>query len=114
MFWKIRDSGTETETGGEDEGKGSSRLILARGYSTFNAAQVDGYTIPTRTAAPVAERIEHAERFFAATGMQLRRDGSRAFSDHLREDEPTWLNFLYNRGSALTQRPRTAGKRCRA
>ena len=85
VFWKFRDKDEESEA--EPEGAGdangqdrpSRRLILARCYSVFNAAQVDGYTPPVVERPPVAERIDNAERFFAATGMKLAHAGNRAF-----------------------------------
>ncbi len=43
--------------------------VFARGYSVFNAAQVDGYAAPALPVLPDAERIGHAEAFFAATGI---------------------------------------------
>ena len=85
VFWKFRDKdeGTEAEPDGAADAKGqdrpSRRLILARCYSVFKAAQVDGYTPPVVDRPPVAERIEEAEQFFASTGMQVRHGGNRAF-----------------------------------
>ena len=84
VFWKFRDKDGETEaepegTDAKGQDRPGRRLILARCYSVFNAAQVDGYTPPVVDRPPVAERIDHAERFFAATGMQLAHGGNRAF-----------------------------------
>ena len=42
----------------------SSRLLFTRGYSVFNAAQVDGYTPKVDADTPMPERIAHAEAFF--------------------------------------------------
>ena len=49
-----------------------------RGYSVFNAAQVDGYATPALPVLPEAERIDRAEAFFAALGADIRHGGSRA------------------------------------
>ena len=49
----------------EGEGKGG-RLIPARGYPVFNAAQVSGYKPEAMPQEPTAERIQHAEEFFSA------------------------------------------------
>ncbi|OLP54634.1 antirestriction protein ArdC [Rhizobium rhizosphaerae] len=52
-------------------------------YTAFNVEQIDG--LPERyygPAAPVqnpAERIEHADRFFANTGAMIRHGGDKAF-----------------------------------
>ena len=52
--------------------------VFARGYSVFNAAQVDGYAAPALPVLPEAERIDHAEAFFAAIGADIRHGGARA------------------------------------
>ena len=52
--------------------------MFARGYSVFNAAQVDGWETPALPALPEPERIGHAEAFFAALGADIRHDGNRA------------------------------------
>ncbi|MBJ7407872.1 MAG: hypothetical protein JHD07_33170, partial [Bradyrhizobium sp.] len=44
----------------------------------FNCAQVDGYTPPEIPVLPEAERIERAERFCAALGIDIRHGGSQA------------------------------------
>jgi len=52
--------------------------VFARGYSVFNAAQVDGYEAPALPVLPEPERIGHAEAFFAALGADIRHGGNRA------------------------------------
>ena len=52
--------------------------MFARGYSVFNAAQVDLYAAPALPVLPEAERIGHAEAFFAAIGADIRHGGARA------------------------------------
>jgi hypothetical protein len=42
VFWKFANN-TETDDG-EHTPKSGSRLLFTRGYSVFNAAQVEGYT----------------------------------------------------------------------
>jgi antirestriction protein ArdC len=44
VFWKFANSTTETQEDGEEHPASSSRLLFTRGYSVFNAAQVDGYS----------------------------------------------------------------------
>ena len=65
VFWKIRDGEPEEET--EESGGRRRARVFARGYSVFNAAQVDGYVAPPVPVLPEVERIEQAEAFFAAT-----------------------------------------------
>ena len=65
-------------TAGEDGTDGRRPRVFARGYSVFNAAQVDGYEVPALPALPEPERIGHAEAFFAALGADIRHGGNRA------------------------------------
>jgi len=89
VFWKINgpDEGEAGGTGnggdaggtaGEDGADGRRPWVSARGYSVFNAAQVDGYAAPALPVLPEAERIGHAEAFFAALGAEIRHGGNRA------------------------------------
>jgi antirestriction protein ArdC len=76
----------------EATGEESARDIpFLKGYTVFNVEQIDG--LPAHFLAPVAprldpvQRIEHAERFFAATGATVRYGGDRAYysisTDHV-------------------------------
>ena len=78
VFWKIND---KDEQGGAENGAEDDRWsrVFARGYSVFNAAQVDGYAAPALPVLPDAGRIEHAETFFAATSIEVRHGGARAY-----------------------------------
>jgi antirestriction protein ArdC len=78
VFWKINDK--DEQDGAEEEAEDDRRFrVFARGYSVFNAAQVDGYAAPALPVLPDAERIGHAETFFAATGIEVRHGGARAY-----------------------------------
>jgi antirestriction protein ArdC len=83
VLWKAKDEShdSETETEGEQEQPGPrrGRRLLARGYSVFNAAQVDGWTPPALPVRSKAERLENAERFFSALRADLRFGGAQAF-----------------------------------
>ena len=74
---------TRTEIG--DDGEETEREIpFLKGYTVFNAEQCDGlpaqYTAKAEPPAlPPAARIERAERFFAATGAEIRYGGTRAY-----------------------------------
>lgn len=60
----------------DDDGK----RRVARASYVFNAAQVDGYTLPDAPQPLGAiDRIEAADRFFAATGARIQHGGDRAF-----------------------------------
>lgn len=58
------------------------RAFLKR-YTVFNVAQIEGlddrYPAPTRPE--IAGRIDHAERYFAASGARIRTGGDMAFYD---------------------------------
>ena len=52
---------------------------MAREYSVFNAAQVEGYRNPEEIPFSTEERIEHAEEFFRSVGIVIKDGGNRAF-----------------------------------
>ncbi len=71
---------TDTTDAGEEIER---EIPFMKGYTVFNGEQIDGLPEQYRaTAAPVLDpvaRIERAERFFAATGADIRHGGDRAF-----------------------------------
>lgn len=87
VFWKFANSADDAD--GADDGipKAGSRLLFTRGYSVFNAAQVDGYTPKAETEPTLNERIEYAEAFFAGIGADVRHGGNQAYyapiTDHI-------------------------------
>lgn len=82
VFWKEVGSGrTESDQGAnaEHDELTARRRFLARGYSVFNAAQVDGYDpIPTPPCSE-HERITHAEAFYANLGIATVYGGDEAY-----------------------------------
>ena len=84
VFWKFANSLRETE---DDTPASGSRLLFTRGYSVFNAAQVDGYTPATDAYMPMPERIAHADAFFRGVGADVRHGGNQAYyapvTDHI-------------------------------
>jgi antirestriction protein ArdC len=75
---------TKTET--DDDGEAVDREIrFLKTYHVFNAQQIEGLPAPfyTPTAMPepaaARQRIEHAERFFAQLGADIRHGGNRAY-----------------------------------
>ena len=86
VFWKFaHDAGESSDT--DESPRNGSRLLFTRGYSVFNAAQVEGYTPKVDAETAIPERIQHAEQFFERIGACLRHGGNQAFyspaSDHI-------------------------------
>lgn len=75
---------TITKTEEQDDGSEEERKIpFMKGYSVFNVEQIDGlpehfYSKPEPVIDP-AQRIDHAEAFFTATGADIRSGGNRAY-----------------------------------
>jgi antirestriction protein ArdC len=72
---------TETDAKGEEVEK---EIPFLKGYTVFNAEQIDGlpahyYAKAEAPALPLPARIEAADRFFAATGADIRHGGNRAY-----------------------------------
>jgi antirestriction protein ArdC len=85
VFWKFGNDASESQDGSETASH--SRLLFTRGYSVFNASQVDGYTPKVDESRPMPERIAEAEAFFSSIGADLRHGGNQAFyspaTDHI-------------------------------
>lgn len=77
----------EQENGGEEE----RTIPFMKAYAVFNVEQIEGlperYYVRPEPVIDPAQRIEHAEGFFAATGADVRHGGTHAFysggSDHV-------------------------------
>jgi antirestriction protein ArdC len=78
VFWKFANDTTDSQDG-EQRTANSSRLLFARGYSVFNASQVDGYTAKPDADAPIEQRIDSAEQFFSRINARVIHLGNRAF-----------------------------------
>jgi antirestriction protein ArdC len=78
VFWKFANGNDENQDG-YDQPASSSRLIFTRGYSVFNAGQVDGYTPNAEPDLLILERIANAEAFFGAIGADVPHGGNRAY-----------------------------------
>jgi antirestriction protein ArdC len=78
-------AGSITRTEADDKGEETEREIpFLKGYTVFNAEQCDNLpAYYTAKAEPPAltplQRIEAADRFFAATGADIRHGGTRAY-----------------------------------
>ena len=74
---------TRSET--DDKGEETDREIpFLKGYTVFNVEQCEGLPArylaePEPPALPPLQRIDAAERFFAATGADIRHGGTQAF-----------------------------------
>lgn len=73
---------TKTET--DDQGDEQTREIpFMKGYTVFNVEQIDNlpahYYAQPVNPLPLSSRIDVAERFFTATGADIRHAGNRAF-----------------------------------
>jgi antirestriction protein ArdC len=80
VVYADRITRTETDAKGEEVEKA---IPFLKGYTVFNAEQCDGLPAHyTAKAEPPAltplQRIEAADRFFAATGADIRHGGTRA------------------------------------
>jgi len=75
-FKKSEADGTTGEESDRD-------IPFMKGYTVFNAEQVEGlpepYKAEAQSVSGPTQRIAHAETFFAATGADIRHGGSRAF-----------------------------------
>jgi antirestriction protein ArdC len=85
VFWKFANG--ETQEDGDGHTASGSRLLFTRGYSVFNAAQVDGYTAKAEPDRPMLERIAQADAFFSSIGATVRHGGNQAYyspaSEHI-------------------------------
>jgi antirestriction protein ArdC len=78
VFWKFANDSREAQSDSDAPASGS-RLLFTKGYSVFNAAQVDGYTPKADAERPMPERIELAEAFFRSVAADVRHAGNQAF-----------------------------------
>jgi antirestriction protein ArdC len=80
VVYANRISRTETGDDGQDVEK---HIPFLKAYTVFNVEQVEG--LPARfyaTAEPkldAVQRIDHADKFFAATGADIRHGGDQAY-----------------------------------
>lgn len=75
VFWKFVDA-SESESEPDEK---REKLAFARGYSVFNAAQVDGYMPKVEAQPSIENRIESAEQFFSRIDARVVHGGNQAF-----------------------------------
>lgn len=66
VFWKTLDRAEADDKGDEDT---CSRRMMARAFSVFNVAQVDGYELPAQVFLPEEQRLQHVEAFIDNLGI---------------------------------------------
>ena len=113
---KITRSEIDAETGEESP----FDIHYMKGYTVFNVEQIDGlpetYYCKPAPRSETLPRIEHAERFFAATGAQIRHGGDRAYyaigTDHIQmppfeafRDAESYYATLAHEGTHWTRHP---------
>jgi len=83
---------TLTRTGEREDGSEEERTIpFMKAYTVFNVEQIEGlpahYYVRPEPVIDPAQRIGHAEGFFAAAGADIRHGGNQAYysgaSDHV-------------------------------
>lgn len=81
IFWKRLDS-ADAQPGKPlaDDEEGKRSRLFARGFTVFNQDQVDDYSPPANTAAPLEDdrRIPNAQAFFDNLGIVTRYGGDEA------------------------------------
>jgi antirestriction protein ArdC len=87
---------TLKKTEEQDDGSEAERSIpFMKGYTVFNVEQIEGlpahYYAKPEPVIDAAQRIDHAEAFFASTRADIRHGGNRAYyssgSDHVQLPE---------------------------
>ncbi|MET0545930.1 MAG: zincin-like metallopeptidase domain-containing protein [Caulobacterales bacterium] len=78
IFWKSADSPSAANEADEGDEKRRGRVI-ARGYSVFNADQVEGFELPETPILPESERDANADAFLAALGIDIAAGGAEAY-----------------------------------
>lgn len=86
VLWKPteRTVKIESKNGSPDKEK-KQRGLVARGFSVFNLAQVDGYQPVSKPKLFEHARIRHAERILLGTGANIRHGGAVAQYDPERD-----------------------------
>jgi antirestriction protein ArdC len=84
VFWKQmrKDHRSDADPSGAADDRYDERedrpRFFARGYSVFNAMQVDGYAPSDLPSLPDSERITRADAFFAALNVPIITGGNEA------------------------------------
>lgn len=80
VFWKTTGaSGDDQDGASEQDQSPGKRRFLARGYSVFNVAQVDGFVPEAQPVLDEAERHTHADAFLSSLGIGIEQGGESAY-----------------------------------
>src|SRR5262249_9086325 len=78
VFWKMEEKVLDQDAKGEEKPK---RFFIAKGYTVFNAAQVEGFTPPKNPGLSPAERNARAEDFLHGLGADIRHGSTQPAYD---------------------------------
>jgi antirestriction protein ArdC len=78
VYWKVYER-EEKERAEETSKPKRGRSLVAKAYTVFNVAQVENYTPEESPKLSEKERIQSAEKFFAALGADIRHGGFEAY-----------------------------------
>lgn len=122
VIFASRFTKTETDAQGSEVDRD---IPFLKAYGVFNVEQIEGlpdhyYHRPQPVENPI-ERIEHADRFFANTGSEVRHGGTKAFyspsSSHIQmppfetfRDAPSYVAVLAHEHVHWTADPRRVGR----
>lgn len=81
VFWNFAEKSGEAEVGapGDDDAQDVRRVVLARGYPVFNAAQVEGYNVAAADPQVRPCWDSAASAFVAAQEADVRHGGNAAY-----------------------------------
>ncbi|MGE3819747.1 MAG: ArdC family protein [Isosphaeraceae bacterium] len=80
VCWKLKERpGDEQDDDRQESEARRGKRLFARGFSVFNAAQVEGYTPPAPPERPQHERITGADTFFSRLSADIRHGGPHAY-----------------------------------
>jgi antirestriction protein ArdC len=77
VLWKQVADSSDDEQGNDDDTPGSR--IIARAFTVFNVAQVDGYRVETAQLRPEPERFADADAFIPNLGIRTIYGGVAAY-----------------------------------
>jgi antirestriction protein ArdC len=78
VFWKVDDP-DDQDDGDTSDDESRRKRFMARGYSVFNVAQVDGFVPPEPYVLPEGERIGHADTFLSALKINMQHGADSAY-----------------------------------
>lgn len=74
VYWQIPERARKEAD--DEAAEGPGKRFMVRGYSVFNADQVDGFRPPETPRLSESERIERADQFVHALGADIKHVGN--------------------------------------